>query len=121
MALSFFSNWYDTEMERIKFKIVSFLRANKITILALFIAFIVAETISKRLSSDLVIFSALLCYGIFIKMFQIRSTFTFLLCLCLLVLMYNLYVFSGISISTEKAAVWLILFFGIGVIQQWRE
>lgn len=121
MALSFFGNWYDTEMERIKFKIVSFLRANKITILALFTAFIVAETISKRLSSDLVIFSVLLCYGCFIKMFRIKSAFTFFLCLGLLMLMYILYVISGTSISTEKAAVWLILFFGIGVIQQWRE
>lgn len=102
-------------------KIMPFLRENKKTILTLFVVFIVAVSISKRLSSDLVIFSALLCYGSFIKMFRIKSGFTFLLCLGLLMLMYILYVISGASISTEKAAVWLILFFGIGVIQQWRE
>lgn len=121
MALSFFGNWYDTEMERIKFKLISFLRANKITILTLFIAFIVTVSLSQRLSSDIVIFGALLLYGFFIKIFKIMSTFTFLFCLGLLVLMYILYLFTGPSISTEKAAVWLVLFMAMGILQQWRE
>jgi len=102
-------------------KIISFLRENKRTFLTLFVVFIVAVSLSATLSSDVVIFSALLLYGFFIKVFRIKSTFTFLLCLGLLVLMFILYLFTGPSISTEKAAVWLILFFGIGVIQQWRE
>lgn len=90
-------------------------------VLTLFAAFIVVESLSERLSSDFVIFSALLCYGFFIKIFRIKSTVTFLLCLGLLALMSIEYLFTGASISTEKVAVWLILFFGIGVIQQWRE
>lgn len=102
-------------------KIISFLRENKKTVLALFTAFIIVESLSKRLSSDVVIFSALLFYGFFIKIFRVKSTFTFLLCLLLLVVMSINYLLASTSISTEKAAVWLILFFGIGVIQQWRE
>lgn len=102
-------------------KIISLLRENKKTVLTLFVVFIVAESLPKRLSSDIVIFGGLLIYGIFIKIFQIKSTFTFSLCLGFLVLMSIEYLFTGPSISTEKAAVWLILFFGIGVIQQWRE
>lgn len=102
-------------------KIISLLRENKKTVLTLFVVFIVTLSLSARLSSDVVIFSALLLYGFFIKIFRIKSTFTFLLCLGLLVLMFIEYLFTGASISTEKAAVWLILFFGIGVIQQWRE
>lgn len=102
-------------------KIIFFLRENKITALTLFVVFIVGVSFSKRLSSDVVIFSALLFYGVFIKIFRIKSTFTFLLCLGLLVLMYIEYLITGPSISTEKTAVWLILFFGIGVIQRWRE
>ena len=102
-------------------KIIPFLRENKKTVLALFVAFVVAESLSKRLSSDVVIFSALLLYGFFIKIFRIKSKFTFLLCLLLLVEMSIGYLLTGASISTEKAAVWLILFLGIGAIQQWRE
>ena len=102
-------------------KIIEFLRGNKRTVLTLFVVFIVGVSFSKRLSSDVVIFSALLFYGVFIKIFRIKSTFIFLLCLGLLVLMYIEYLITGPSISTEKTAVWLILFFGIGVIQQWRE
>ncbi len=101
--------------------IISFATENKRTFLTLFIIFIIVENLSKRLSSDVVIFSALLLYGVFIKIFRIKSTFTFLLCLGFLVLMSIEYLFTGASVSTEKAAVWLILFFGIGVIQQWRE
>lgn len=97
------------------------LRENKKTVLTLFTVFIVVESLLKRLSSDIVIFSALLLYGFFIKIFRIKSTFTFLLCLGLLVLMSIEYLFTGASILTEKAAVWLILFLGIGVIQQWKE
>lgn len=102
-------------------KIIPFLRKNKRTVLTLFVVSIVAVSLSKRLSSDVVIFSALLFYGVFIKIFRIKSTFTFLLCLLLLAEMFISYLLTGASISTEKAAVWLILFFGIGVIQQWRE
>lgn len=101
--------------------IISFTRENKRTVLTLFVVSIVAESLSKRLSSDVVIFSALLLYGFFIKIFRTKSTFTFLLCLGLLIVMSTNYFFTGASISTEKAAVWLILFLGIGVIQQWRE
>ena len=102
-------------------KIIPILRENKKTVLTLFAVFIVVESLSKRLSSDVIIFGSLLFYVIFIKIFRIMSTFTFLLCLGLLVLMFIQYLFTGVSISTEKTAVWLILFFGIGVIQQWRE
>ncbi|MBI2430649.1 MAG: hypothetical protein HYV39_01390 [Candidatus Levybacteria bacterium] len=101
--------------------IISFLTENKRTVLAIFIVLIVVESQSKRLSSDFVIFSVLLLYGFFIKIFRIKSAFTFLLCLLLLVVMTIDYLSTGASISTEKVAVWLILFLGVGVIQQWRE
>ncbi len=102
-------------------KIIAFLRENKKTVLTLLILFIVVESISLRLSSDFVIFGTLLLYRFFIKIFRMKSAFTFLLCLGFLILMSIEYLFTGASISTEKAAVWLILFLGIGVIQQWRE
>lgn len=102
-------------------KATAFLKDNKKTVLTLLTAFILADTLFVKSSSDLVIFSVLLLYGIFIKIFKINSGQTFLLCLALLVVMSVDYLFTGASISTEKAAVWFILFLGIGAIQQWKE
>lgn len=101
--------------------LAALLKENKITVLALFFAVIFTDILFEKSSLDFKIFSALLVYLIFIKIFQIKSTLTFLLCLALLVVMAIDYLLTSASISTEKAAVWLILFLGIGGIQQWKE
>lgn len=101
--------------------IFSFLKENKRTALALLAVFIFADSLFIKESSDYVIFSVLLLYGIFIKIFKINSRQTFLLCLALLVVMSVDYLFTGASISTEKVTVWLILFLVVGAIQQWKE
>lgn len=100
---------------------LSFLRENKRTALTILTVFILADILLVRRSSDLVIFSVLLLYGIFIKIFKINSRLTFLLCLGLLAIMSIDYLFTGASISTEKAAVWFTLFLVVGIIQQWKE
>lgn len=102
-------------------KIVSFLKENKRTVLSFFIAGIVADILFFKKSSDYFTFGILLLYLFFMKIFQIKSKSTFLLCLALLIMMFVSYLFTGTSVLTEKAAVWLILFLIIGVIQQWRE
>lgn len=117
--------WYNRLVNRIIQReltnILFFLRKNKITVLTLFFVAIFVDILFKKTSSDFLIFSVLLVYLIFVKIFQIKSRRTFLLCLALLAAMFINFLFTGTSVSTEKAAVWLILFFGIGVIQQWRE
>ena len=102
-------------------KIESFLRENKNTVLALVTISIFVDIFFVKVSSDIVIFGTLLLYGIFIKMFQIKSRRTFLLCLALLTAMFINFLFTGSSIPTEKAAVWFILFMALGIFQQWRE
>lgn len=102
-------------------KIISFLRENKKTVLALLAVAIFADILFLNKSSDLIIFGILILYSVSIKMFQIKSKLTFLLCLTLLFTMFINYLFTETSVSTEKAAVWLVLFLIVGVIQQWRE
>lgn len=102
-------------------KIASFLRENKKTLLTLLAVAIFADILFLDKSSDLIIFGILILYSVFIKMFQIKSKLTFLLCLTLLFTMFINYLLTGTSVSTEKAAVWLVLFLIVGVIQQWRE
>lgn len=98
-----------------------FLIRNKITALTLLAFFIFADIVFIKISSDYVIFSVLVLYIIFIKLFKIYSNSTFLLCLGLLVVMSIDYLLTQASVSTEKAAVWFILFLVIGVIQGWKE
>ncbi len=100
---------------------ISFLKENKSTALTLLGVFIFTDILFIKTNSDFVIFSVLLFCVIFIKIFKINSKLTFLFCLGLLVLMSVDYFFTQASISTEKAAVWLILFLVVGVIQGWKE
>src|SRR3990167_2691238 len=96
-------------------KIESFLKKNRKTVLALVTISIFVDIFFVKTNSDVVL------YGIFIKMFQIKSRRTFLLCLALLTAMFINFLFTGSSIPTEKAAVWFILFMALGIFQQWRE
>lgn len=102
-------------------KIITFLNENKKVALFLVITVIFVDTFFINRSSDFIIFGTLLIYGIFIKIFQIKSRFTFLLCLGLLGAMFINYLFTETSVATEKAAVWLVLFMALGIFQQWRE
>lgn len=102
-------------------KITSFLKENKKIAFALLVVSIFVDIFFVKMSSDIVIFGILLLYGIFIKIFQIKSRRTFLLCLALLAAMFVNFLFTGTSVSTEKAAVWLILFMALGIFQQWKE
>lgn len=102
-------------------KIAPFLKDNKKTILTLLVVAIFADILFLNKSSDLIIFNILALYLFFIKIFQLKSKSTFLFCLAFLIMMFFNYLFTGTSISTEKAAVWLVLFLTVGVIQQWRE
>lgn len=109
----------------IKNKIVknlsTFLCENKRTILSIFALLIIVESLIKKSTLDVILFGGLCLYGIFIKIFQIKSNVTFLLCIVFLIMMSLDYLLTSASISTEKIAVWFILFLAIGVIQQWRE
>lgn len=123
MALSSFSYWGGTKIPRITMKktLKSFLQENKKTVLTLFVLGILEDIFFRLTSSDLLTFSSLLLYILFVMLYKLKSSFTFLLCLVLLVVVSIDYVFTGASVSTEKAAVWFILFFVVGVVQQWKE
>lgn len=101
--------------------ILFFLRENKKTVLTLLVVAIFADTIFLSKSSDMIIFSILILYSVAMKIFNVKSRLTFTISLALLVMMFLSYLLTGTSVVTEKAAVWLILFLIIGVIQQWRE
>lgn len=108
-------------MYKIFKKTTVFLKENKKIALVLLTVSIFVDIFLIKTSSDIVIFSILFLYVIFIKMFQITSRRTFLLCLALLTAMFINFLFVGTAVSTEKGAVWLILFMALGIFQQLRE
>ena len=72
-------------------------------------------------SFDVITFGLLGFYIFGIKLYKLSSRATFLFCLVLLILTYVQFLFLGSSVTTEKSAVWFVLFFIVGVIQRFRE
>lgn len=54
-------------------------------------------------------------------LYKLTSRHTFTLCLLLLGSMCGFYIFTGASIHTEKAAVWLIFYWVFGTAQRLAE
>lgn len=102
-------------------KIIFLLKDNKKTVLSFILATIFVDILFFKEASDLMFFGVVIIYLVFTKMFLLKSRLTFLISLALLIMMFFNYLFTAITISTEKAAVWLVLFLVIGIIQQWRE
>lgn len=102
-------------------KIILFLRDNKKTVLSFMVAIIFTDIFFLKVASDLISYGVLFFYLFFVKIFFLKSRATFLFSLSFLIIMFFSYLFSGFSVPTEKAAVWLVLFLVVGIIQQWRE
>lgn len=97
------------------------LKDNKKLALNFYYITLLADIFLLQKSHDAIIFGMLALYFFFIKVFKLENRWTFILCISLLIVMFISYIISSTSIPTEKAAVWLILFLGVGIIQQWRE
>lgn len=102
-------------------KVINAIKENKRIVLYIIVSTISIDIFFIKTSSDFVTFGTLLLYGISAKIYHFRSKLTFLLCLGLLATMYVSFLFSGPTIPTEKAAVWLFLFLIVGIYQGWRE
>ncbi len=100
---------------------VLWFKNNKPVVLSVIFLGIIADTLLIKGNSDLRIFGILGLYVAAISFYKLKSRLTFLLGLVLLGVMLVEFIFTGTSESTEKAAVWLVFFLLIGIIQQWRE
>lgn len=100
---------------------ISILEKNKPIVLTLMALAVLADILYLPGSSDVKIFGLLVAYGVAVRFYEIESKVTFLWCLVLLGVMFVEFLFTGPSVVTEKAAVWLVLFLTFGILQQWRE
>lgn len=97
------------------------IHANQIAFLVFVAMALIAEVYIFSPSKDLRLFGALLLYWWLARKGDLASARIFQLCLVLLGAMFISYLTGGASTSTERLAVWFVLFFALGVIRQWRE
>ena len=100
---------------------ITFLKRNKPVVLTVIFLGILSDIFLLFGSSDTRIFGILGLYVISILLYKLKSRLTFTVSLFLLGIMFFEFLFFGPSANTEKAAVWLFFFLGIGIIQGWRE
>lgn len=86
-------------------------------LLSIIILFILGDILLFAVKTDLIIFFVLGLYYYCVKKYKLASDQTFTMCLIILFFMFIEYFFSGTSIATEKAAVWLFVFLLVGSIQ----
>lgn len=94
---------------------------NKPIIFTLIILVIFGDIFLTNANSDLRFFGIAGLFAITNIFYRVKSKFTFVLCLVLLIIMYISFLISGASQFTEKVAVWIFLFMTVGIGQQWFE
>lgn len=102
-------------------KLLQILNENKKTLLFLTMLTVLLDIFFISTSSDVLIFSIIILYSFFSRILSFSSKATFIFCLVILFIMTISYAISYTSVTTEKAAVWLVLFLAVGILQQWKE
>ena len=97
------------------------IHGNQPTFLAFVSILVIAEVYAFPISSDVRLFGVLFLYWYFSRIGNLTSVRVFQLCLVLLASTAISYLISGALISTERLAVWFVMFFAFGVFTQWRE
>lgn len=99
----------------------TWINANQVVFLAFFFIAIVAEVFGFPVSYDVRLFFGVLLYWYFSKIGKLSSVRTFHLDLTILFITFFSFLANGASAQTERLAVWFVLFFAFGIVQQWRE
>ena len=95
--------------------------ANQTVFLAFVATAVIVEVYVFSYSVDIRLFGVLLLYWWLSRIGKLASARVFQLCLVLLAVMFVSYLTGGVSTPTERLAVCFVLFFALGIIQQWRE
>lgn len=94
---------------------------NQPTFLAFISIFVIAEVFVFPISSDVRLFGAVFLYWFLARIGKLTSARVFQLCLVLVSAMAMGYLITGAIATTERLAVWFVLFFAFGIFTQLRE
>ena len=97
---------------------LTIIKQNKSAVFTAFLLMVFGDIFFWQVQSDILIFGILGLYILIIKSFKLESKITFSFCFFILGFLFIGFVFTGTSINTEKAAVFLFFFMAIGILQK---
>lgn len=110
-------------MNKIKHFVKKLRKFKKLVLLFIIIIYILVlfDIFFIGTSSDLRFFGLVIPYVLLTLFYKVKSKQTLLFCIFLLIILFTKYIISGPEVQTEEIAVWFVLFFTAGVLQQLRE
>lgn len=102
-------------------KYLRLFKRNRNTVLFTLLIVIFSDVLLVHFELDVVYFVVIIVAGISMHVYRMQSRIIFYLCIALLFVMGASYVLQGVSKTTEIAAVWVILFWGLGALLQLKE
>lgn len=102
-------------------RIYLLIKNNKLPISVCTVLLILSDIFLLSNSSDIRTYGFLAIAFIAIMIYKLSSKLLFSFCLFLLIAMFIMFLISGASIITEKAATWFFLSFCVASIRQWKE
>ena len=99
-------------------RVTSFLEKYHVGVLTAFYLAVLGDVVLVEESSDFIIFGLLIVYLFLVRFYDLSAKRAFFFCFILVGLMFTEFIFTGISSRTDKAAVWLFLFLGVGIMQE---
>lgn len=102
-------------------RINTFLKRFKFLLLTLFVGILLLDCVLASPRNDLIYIALLLMYFYMIGLFSLRSKVTLSICLVLLIIMAFQFLTSGVTLGSDRTAVWFYFFLATAIFQQWRE
>lgn len=98
-----------------------FLKEYKSVVITLILVAIIADIFLIRLKSDLIAFAILSLVVFFFKFYKLRSKKIFILCLIPTGIIFLAFLIDSQSLVIEKAAIWLFLLMGTGIVWEFLK
>lgn len=109
------------DIQKIMHDTAKWIHGNPLTFLAFVSILVIAEVFAFPILSDVRLFGGLFLYWYLSYIGKLTSARVFQLCIILLTGMVLGYLIRGAAATTERLAVWFVLFFVLGIFTQWRE
>lgn len=93
----------------------------RFVITTVFFAIVLINIFVTPEGSDLYYLSLIPLFIAFSFITNLKSKYSFLFCLLLLLILFVKYILNGPKPQTENTAVWFVLFFTSGIIKKWKE
>lgn len=99
-------------------RVLSFLKVYRVGVVTLLLVIMIEDILLVGFKSDLITFSILGLIIFFFRFYKTTSKRIFSLAFIPIIVMFLMYFIDAFSVITEKAAIWLFLLMGVGIMQE---